>query len=259
MGEERNALVLANSAAIARNGSLVRWGKYEVLVGERKQFRDLDVWYVAFPERGKDGVSILIADSPFHVSGGFARFSVAEGKAFVTTDDIKDISIGGDPLALKISLARASVRLPPIPLHHVVGMERSESKGILRRIADLTDFGIPLRITNYELPFSAYECFVHHVADHFDKPATSTIREETIDLETSGYPRVLFAYGQKLFLCEQDLSTGLMAVIPPETEMVLRISRRPGLDNGRFYSSGGVVIVLEDLDTDKPASGSHLP
>ena len=42
------ALLLKNAITIAKTGNVVRWSKYEVLVGEHKQFGSSSVWTVVF-------------------------------------------------------------------------------------------------------------------------------------------------------------------------------------------------------------------
>ncbi|MFH0737100.1 MAG: hypothetical protein V1827_00025 [Candidatus Micrarchaeota archaeon] len=261
MAKGDGALVLRDATAIARTGTLVQWSKYEVLVGEYTQFRDAGFGSVKFPDRGKNGVSILAADRAFRVYRDFAEFKVGDGKAFITTEDVRDIGLEGTgPLALKISLDKDAVKLPPVPLHHVIGMEIAGADGRTVRIADFSGFGVPLRITNYDLPSGGPgEALALTMAEHLGKPTSNVYGEETLRLETSGNPRILFAYGQSVCIDEHDLSKGLMAVITPETEVVLRISRRPHVEDGAFYPSNGILVVLEDLEQTRPLSPRSGP
>ncbi len=226
-----------------------RDGKYELLVGHLdERFEGKSRGVANFDPRAKNGVSIVLADCPFNAYVPSAKFKVQIGSVFVSSEDIDSIGFeGSTTLALKISMAEDAITRMPIPLQHVAeGVEVSRTTNHCVRAVELTRFGIPLRIVNYDFPDNGpSEVLAFLVARHAGRPTNRNV-DETIRLASSAHQRALFAYGQRLFVNENDTSKGLTMAITPDTELVLNISRRP-TEGETCHSSYGEIIVLEDL------------
>lgn len=201
-----------------------------------------------FAKQPGNAAYVVLADGPFKVYRSRAEFKPKQGDVFVSSQDIDTIASDGN-LAIKIGLPQGIFELPTFPLDLVVeGEDSTDAAGRPASLVDLVQFEIPLRITSYPLPHDPCEGLAYSLAGGAGKmPET----EEVVALGSSDHPRVVFAYGQSIYLdsgqFEHPLAGGLTADIEPETDMVLRLLRKPSMDGTMFHSSWGTIIVIEDV------------
>ena len=224
--------------------------KYEIVVGHLDEEHG-KYGVIRFPERNDGGIYIVVADRNFKVHKPKVEFKLNAADAFISSEDLDGIGLDGEkPLALKICINKESVTIPQIPLQHIIdGHDISESSGYPATSIDLTSFGVSLRIVRYDFPDSLFEALAFEASRTQGRSIEDIYREEEIKLSASPNDRLLFAYGQSLYLFDRDISNGIIAAIPTETEIILRISRKPKKEDDIFYSSFGIVIILEDLGT----------
>lgn len=198
---------------------------------------------VVFAARSNEGLSAVVSNLPFtaYRNGAKSKYSVAGGSAFVSSSDILEVwAESGYSMAIKFSMLMDPAPFPiDFPLIAEVGP-------MGENLIDLARFSIPLRISMYDFPDSPFEAMAFEMA----KAGTAgqkhdANRGQHVQLDASDWPRLLCAYGKRMRLFGNDLSEGLVAVIPPKDKLLLELSRHPEMKENMFYPSFGTIFIAE--------------